>query len=283
VTPSASGSAYLELESQLADPNSEKSSLSSLSTSGMKLTCTVHGPRPLPRSVPFSPTIILTTHVKYAPFASRQRRGYIRDASERDLAVHLETAIRGVIIGDRWPKSGVEVIITILEGEEDRWLGDECGGIRNISPNGAGPWGMMSVLSGCITVASAAIADAGIDCVDMISGGVAALVRDRQDAVEDTKHSGESPVTLVLDPLPSEHYEILAACVVGYLPSRDEITDLWVRGDIGVAMSKDVPKESSAYEYLADSAVQAALGAHHVLTAAAKESAETSLGQLDST
>ena len=90
----------------------------------MKLTCTVHGPRPLPRSVPFSPTIILTTHVKYAPFASRQRRGYIRDASERDLAVHLETAIRGVIIGDRWPKSGVEVIITILEGEEDRWLGD---------------------------------------------------------------------------------------------------------------------------------------------------------------
>jgi exosome complex component MTR3 len=283
VTPSASGSAYLELESQSADPNSEKSSLSSLSTSGMKLTCTVHGPRKLPRSVPFSPTIILTTHVKYAPFASRQRRGYIRDASERDLAVHLETAIRGVIIGDRWPKSGVEVIITILEGEEDRWLGDERGGIRNISPNGAGPWGMMSVLSGCITVASAAIADAGIDCVDMVSGGVAALVRDRQDAVEDTKHSGQSPVTLVLDPLPSEHYEILAACVVGYLPSRDEITDLWVRGDIGVAMSKDVPKESSAYEYLADSAVQAALGAHHVLTAAAKESAETRLGQLDGT
>jgi exosome complex component MTR3 len=141
----------------------------------------------------------------------------------------------------------------------------------------------MSVLSGCITVASAAIADAGIDCVDMVSGGVAALVRDRQDIVEDAKCSGQSPVTLVLDPLPSEHYEILAACVVGYLPSRDEITDLWVRGDIGVAMSKDLSQDSSAYEYLADSAVQAALGAHHVLTAATKESAEMRLRQLGGT
>jgi exosome complex component MTR3 len=278
VTPSASGSAYLELESQPSDPNAAKPTLLSLSTCGLKLTCTVHGPRPLHRSAPFSPTIILTTHVKYAPFASRKRRGYIRDTSERDLAVHLETALRGVIIGDRWPKSGVEVIITILEGEEDRWLGDERGSMTNISPMSAGPWGMMSVLSGCITVASAAIADAGIDCVEMVSGGVAALVRDRQDAVGDNKQHGQ--LTLVLDPSPSEHYEILAACVVGYLPSRDEITDLWVRGDIGGATSKDVSKEGSSYEDLADNAVKAALGAHHVLTAATKESAEMRLRRL---
>jgi exosome complex component MTR3 len=192
--------------------------------------------------------------------------------------VHLETALRGVIIGDRWPKSGVEVVITILEGEEDRWLGDERGSMTNIRPTSAGPWSMMSVLSGCITVASAAIADAGIDCVEMVSGGVAALVRDRQNAVEDNKQYGQ--LTLVLDPSPSEHYEILAACVVGYLPSRDEITDLWVRGDIGGAMSKDVSKERSSYEDLADSAVQAALGAHHVLIAATKESAEMRLRRL---
>merc|ERR1711977_657316 len=120
VTPSASGSAYLELEASKA-PNSRAPGLASLSTSGLKLTCTVHGPRPLPKNAPFSPHIILSTHVKYAPFATRKRRGYLRDSSERDLGVHLETALRGVIIGDRWPKSGVEVIITILEGEEDQW------------------------------------------------------------------------------------------------------------------------------------------------------------------
>ncbi|KAL3427353.1 3' exoribonuclease [Phlyctema vagabunda] len=256
VTPSASGSAYLELEASKQSLTSTRG-LASLSTSGLKLTCTVHGPRPLPKSAPFSPHIILSTHVKYAPFATRKRRGYVRDATERDLGVHLETALRGVIIGDRWPKSGVEVIITILEGEEDQWWGDD----RGRASTSAGEWGMMSVLSGCITVASAAIADAGIDCVDVVSGGVAAIVRE------------PSRQALVLDPVPSEHQEILAACIVAYLPGRDEITDLWVRGEIGSQ------ENSSSYEDLADNAVQAALGAHRVLVGALKETADMKMSR----
>jgi len=183
----------------------------------------------------------------------------LRDSSERDLGVHLETALRGVIIGDRWPKSGVEVIITILEGEEDQWWGDD----RGRGQATAGEWGMMSVLSGCITVASAAIADAGIDCVDVASGGVAAVVREQ----------GKS-TALVLDPVPSEHQEILAAAIVAYLPARDEITDLWVKGDIGNQVV-----QSSSYEELADNAVQAALGSHRVLVAALKETADMKLGR----
>jgi exosome complex component MTR3 len=202
---------------------------------------------------------MLSTHVKYAPFATRKRRGYLRDSSERDLGVHLETALRGVIIGDRWPKSGVEVIITILEGEEDQWWGDD----RGRGQATAGEWGMMSVLSGCITVASAAIADAGIDCVDVVSGGVAAVVREQ----------GKS-AALVLDPVPSEHQEILAAAIVAYLPARDEITDLWVKGDIGNQVM-----QTSSYEELADNAVQAALGSHRVLVAALKETADMKLGR----
>lgn len=175
----------------------------------------------------------------------------MRDTSERDLGVHLETALRGVIIGDRWPKSGVEVNITILEGEEDQWWGDEGGNAE---------WGIMSVLSGCITVASAAIADAGIDCVDVVAGGVAAVVKSPEPM-------------LVLDPVPSEHKEIVAACIVGYLPQRDEITDLWVKGDIGHG------GKTNGYEELADNAVQAALGAHRVLIAALKETADMKIGR----
>ncbi|KAI9736374.1 MAG: 3'-5'-exoribonuclease [Claussenomyces sp. TS43310] len=252
VTPSASGSAYLELESS----GSANSRLVSLSSSSLKLTCTVHGPRPLPRSAPFTPHVVLSAHVKYAPFATGRRRGYIRDASERDLAVHLETALRGVIIGDRWPKSGVEVVITILEGEDDQWSGN-----KRASSNGE-QLSLMSVLGGCITVASAAIADAGIDCVDVVSGGVVALVR------------GPKETSMVLDPVPSEHSEILAACVVGYLPSRDEITDLWMTGDLGLAAGHELASENLAYEGLTESAIQAARGSHHVLTAALKEAAE---------
>ncbi|KAH8681619.1 3' exoribonuclease family, domain 1-domain-containing protein [Xylariales sp. PMI_506] len=205
VTPSASGSAYLELE----NPNKNSPYRTSL-----KLSCTVHGPRALPRSAPFSPHIILSTHVKYAPFATRMRRGYIRDSSERDLGVHLETALRGAIIADRWPKSGVDIIVTIIEGDQDR------DAPHNQNDGG---WDMMNVLSGCITVASAAIADAGIDCVDTVAGGVAALVSHDETTT--------SP-TVILDPIIAENQRIHAACCVAYLPTRDEITNVWFKGQL---------------------------------------------------
>ncbi|KAF2645420.1 hypothetical protein P280DRAFT_475962 [Massarina eburnea CBS 473.64] len=217
IIPSASGSAYLELPSQ-SSPKSTSTLIPPPST--LKISASIQGPKPLPRSAPFSPSLLLTTTVKFAPFATRHRRGYIRDAVERDLGVHLETALRGVIIGERWPKSGVEVVITILEGEEDAWWGDDAG-----SGNGnGGGWGLLNVLAGCITVAGAAIVDAGIDCVDMVSGGVAAVVRDNKDGKE---------LVRILDPCPAEHQDIVAACAVGYLPSRDEVTEVWVKGDVG--------------------------------------------------
>jgi len=177
----------------------------------------------------------------------------------------LETALRGVIIGDRWPKSGVDVIITVLEGEEDQSWGDD----RAPGAISSGEWGMMSVLSGCITVASAAIADAGIDCVDVVSGGVAAVVRESED------QGKQVSTNLVLDPVPSEHQEILAACIVAYLPARDEITDLWVKGEIG----HENQSQNLIYEDLVDNAVQAALGSHRVLIAALKETADVKMGR----
>lgn len=136
--------------------------------------------------------------------------------------MHLETALRGVIIGERWPKSGVEVVVTILEGDEDGWWGDsESEGISK----GSG-WGLLNVLAGCITVASAAITDAGIDCVDVVCGGVAAIVRN-----PDSESGTE--LARVLDPCPAEHKDVVAACAIGYLASRDEITEIWMKGDVG--------------------------------------------------
>ena len=127
----------------------------------------------------------------------------------------METALRGVIIGERWPKSGVEVVVTIIEGDEDGWWGDLEG---DGSASGTG-WGLLNVLAGCITVASAAITDAGIDCVDVITGGVAALVRSPES-------KDQMSLARILDPCPAEHREIVAACAVAYLASRDEITEI---------------------------------------------------------
>lgn len=132
--------------------------------------------------------------------------------------MHLETALRGVIIGERWPKSGVEVVVTILEGDEDGWWGDA-------HASGSG-WGLLNVLAGCITVASAAITDAGIDCVDMVCGGVAAIIQN-----PDSKD--EQKLLRILDPCPAEHKQVIAACAVGYLASRDEVTEIWMKGDVG--------------------------------------------------
>jgi exosome complex component MTR3 len=241
LVPSASGSAYLELH-----PSTDTARTTLVAQSGtLKLTCTVHGPRPLPRTAAFSPNLLLSTHVKFAPFASRQRRGYLRDTAERDLGLHLETALRGVVIGERWPKSAAEVVITVLESEEDDWWRDDDASKKNI-----GGVGLMNVLAGCVTAASAALVDAGIDCVDLVSGGVAAV-------------AGEGKGTLVLDPCPSEHNDLRAAAVVAHLQSRDELTELWVKGDAG-----------EGFETLIDRAVDAAGLSRSVLAEAVREAAE---------
>ncbi|KAL8934510.1 MAG: hypothetical protein Q9211_005191 [Gyalolechia sp. 1 TL-2023] len=270
LTPSASGSAYLELE---PSPQTATDSFCNNSSS-LKIICTVHGPRPLPRSVPFSPHLLLSANVKFAPFASPERRGYIRDASERDLAVHVENALRGLLISERWPKSGVDVVITVLEGEDDGPLG-HWGGEAGEEDGGLRGWGMMSVLSGCITVASAAIVDAGIDCVDLVSGGVAGIVRQREaltsGALENKTGDGEAQI--VLDPCPSEHASLVAVCVVGYLQSRDEITEIWTRGDLG-GVSGEQSTERLGLERLMDRAVEAAVSSCAVLEQALRESVE---------
>jgi len=197
--------------------------------------------------MPFSPHIILSAHVKYAPFATKQRRGYLRDSSEKDLSVHLETALRGVIIADRWPKSGVDIIISVIEGDQDR-------GISQGQDEEA--WNMMNVLSGCVTVASAALSDAGIDCVDTVAGGVAAVV-------ESTSDSGPQR-TIVLDPISSEHEKMVAACCIAYLPTRDEITNLWVKGDVPAS-------DPALYGELIEKGIQASAHANQVLVASLKE------------
>ncbi|KAI9713155.1 MAG: 3'-5'-exoribonuclease [Bogoriella megaspora] len=267
LNPSASGSAYLELP----PPPSPSPATSLLpSSSSLKLTCSIHGPHPLPRSSPYSPYLSLTTIVKFAPFASRIRRGYVRDAQERDLAAHLDTALRGVVIGERWPKSGVDICVTVLEGEEDEWWGR---GLLQMNEEdedgGGGGWGAMSVLAGCVTVASAALVDAGIDCVDLVSGGVAAVVGDgaRGKGKQVQGTGAGDGLRLVLDPTPAEHDRVVAAALVAYLKSRDEITELWVKGDAGVDA-----------EDLINGAVHAAVMSRTVLTEALKEAGEKKFG-----
>lgn len=166
--------------------------------------------------------------------------------SERDLAVHLETALKGVIIADRRPKSAIDISVTVLEGEEDQWFGEQGYGIDRC--------GLMTTLSSCIMVASAALADAGIDCLDLVIGGTAIVTA-----------SGKT----FLDPCPPEHDEnISACCVVGYMPARDEITEVWSKGGLLVNSKSSLNADS-----LIDMAASAAQGAYGIIQDAVRESA----------
>ena len=208
----------------------------------------MHGPKPLSRTENFSPNLQLSAHVKIAPFATRNRRGYIRDNEERDIGVHLETALKAVILADRYPKSAIDVVVTVLEAEEDGMNMQERQEVKGC--------GTMNLLAGCITVASAALAHARIDCVDLMVGGVAVttLSSDR----------------ILLDPSPAEHSDLTAACAVGYLPSRDEVTELWMKGDLQATATNG----KGGLDMLIDSAVGSAKGAHAVLHQAIRDAAE---------
>jgi exosome complex component MTR3 len=240
VVSSASGSAYFELEV----PKAQKPTVVP-STSTIKLSCAVHGPKPLPRNASFSPNLQLTASVKYAPFATRVRRGYIRDPVEKDLSVHLENALQGVIIPDRWPKSALDVAVAVLEGEDNEQIvpGQPLSSVT-------AQVGLMNILAGCITVATAALIDAKIDCLDMMAGGVAASMS-----------SSNGDIIRILDPAPYEHQDLKAACVVGYLPGRDEITEIWTTGETSEKGAQHV----AGLDDLTDSSVSAAKAVHNIL------------------
>jgi len=198
----------------------------------------------------------------------------VRDAAERDLAVHLETALRGVVVGERWPKSGVDVCVTVLEGEDDVGV---LGGGGGTGGGGGGGYGGMAVLAGAITAASAALVDAGIDCVDLVAGGVAAVVpiesvESNTTTTTTTTQARPQQTQIVLDPCPAEHESILSACVVGYLANRDEITEVWVKGATGA--------EADTHGELIDRAVEAAGASRTVLAAALVEATEAGLGMV---
>ncbi|MCJ1312950.1 3'-5'-exoribonuclease [Agyrium rufum] len=286
LTPPASGSAYLEIppppspspvDSLLKAPNHPRRK----SPPSLKLTCTVHGPRPLPRSAPFTPYMQLSTTVKFAPFAiASRRRGYVRDSTERDLAAKLENALRGAVIVEGGGKSGADIIVTILECEENgNTVGDvvedseKLGNDQSEREVSNVNTAMMGVLAGCVTVASAALVDAGIRCLDLVVGGVAGLSIKGNGEDSQNQHikaeRQEGDYQIILDPSVREKSNLVAACMVGYLPSRDEITELWITGF--------VPGGGLAAEELVDGAIRAASQIKSVLIEAVNDGTRAKL------
>jgi exosome complex component MTR3 len=218
--------------------------------------CTVHGPHALPRSAPFAAQLQLKTHVKFASFANSTRRSQTRDTEDKDMAARLETALRGVIIAERWPKSGVDIVVTVLEAEQAFSTFDSVTRPQDQDPDIYNGSSSLTVLAGAITVASAAIVDAGIDCLGYVVGGVAVVVPEPSATLGHQKSHSISKA--IADPDYSETHDISVACVVAYMAAQDQILGMWLQGQ--EYLSHEALKADSAllYENLIDRAVEAA-------------------------
>lgn len=184
-----------------------------------------YGPRPKPP--PYSPQGTLNLEVKFAPFASHPRRAPLRVSASHwnpltssfssniALRIHavpsltdplqdtepaaLSTLLTQLLLPSLHlhllPKSSVDVYLLVLESDT-----------------------LPSVLSGGLTVASAAIADAGIA---MGALGVGAVV------------AGEKGGLLV-DPTKQEEQERGAVLTAGIMPALNRVTNLWLTGETEV-------------------------------------------------
>lgn len=119
----------------------------------------------------------------------------MKDPGEREVGSLVQAALLRSILSERYPKSGIEVFVEVLD-------------------TGASKWEDARVLAGAINVGSAALVEAGVEMVDLVTGGVAGL--DEEGNVVGDLVTGK-------------------ACVaVGYMAGRDEVTCVWSRGSVGV-------------------------------------------------
>ncbi|WBW72362.1 exosome subunit Mtr3 [Schizosaccharomyces osmophilus] len=112
----------------------------------IKIGCNVYGPRPN-KTFSFQNVAKLNCEVKYSPFSLPERKGHVQSAEEKDYGFLLETALSPSILLHLYPKSSIDVYVQILESD-----------------------GTMATLAAAITCASAAIADANIECIDLVTG-----------------------------------------------------------------------------------------------------------------
>ncbi|KAK7091090.1 exosome complex component MTR3-like [Littorina saxatilis] len=162
-----------------------------------KVVCAVYGPHEVARREDFSMQGQISCEVKFAPFSCRVRRQHVQDGREKDLSTQLLEALEPAVRLDSFPKSQVDVFVTVLENDG-------------------------SALSAAITCASLALADAGIEMYDLVVACTArihgtSILVDPSFSEENLKTvSGEKPGGQV---------------TLGFMPSLRQVSALCYHGD----------------------------------------------------
>lgn len=178
--PDASGSAYFEHQQH-------------------KILVLVNGPKPQRGS--FSSSAKLLVDVKFLPVSSdahvlgiQQGLGFETDL-EKSLAEFVYTSLVPAIRLGQYPKSGINVSIVVISGPpESKAL-------------------VKQVAAACVTTAGAAIVDAGIEVLDVVTA-CAVKISTKGDISVDFDYEQESKAS--------------ARAVISSMSSRDEITGFWI-------------------------------------------------------
>lgn len=183
VLSSAAGSAYFE-------------------AGGTKVFCAVYGPRAWASS---SIDAVIQSEVRWAHFSGRHaaelgaaggERSRINESAsneERELGASLARTLSTVTRLAMYPKSRIEVSAFVLE--------DDGGAFAAV-----------------VTAASLALADAGIEMLDLTAGSTAAVVDGK----------------VVLDPNSEEEEKASGTVMVAYMANAAKVTDLLQTGEIEV-------------------------------------------------
>merc|ERR1739844_624800 len=167
-----------------------------------KIMCGVYGPREIPRRSDFSMKGVLSCSFDRAPFASPKRLGYgnSRDESEeKELAITLKEALEATVCMHLYPKSQIDVFVTVLENDG-------------------------SVLASSITCAGLAIINASIHVFDVIIG--TSMKRLGSLRLTDPTLQEEETCDQSSKIEPSD-----SSCLtVGYLPSSEQISCILQEG-----------------------------------------------------
>jgi exosome complex component RRP41 len=141
-----------------------------------KILAAVYGPREVhPRHLALPDRTLFRCRYHMAPFSTSERKNPAPSRREIELSKVIRDSIEPVIFTELFPRTGIDVFIEVLESDG----GTRCAGI---------------------TVASLALADAGIPMKDLVAACAAGKIDDQVvldlSDIEDQKGQADLPVAI---------------------------------------------------------------------------------------
>lgn len=191
VSENAKGSAYIE-------------------QGNTKVICSVFDPR----EIPSSKTSLeyqrskgeLYVEFKFAPFATKTRRGWLRDNEERELGNHLKRALEPAVCRHEFPNFQVDIFVLVLQNDG-------------------------SALSAAINCANLALVDAAIPMYDLVTSATLSIrgnLTFMDPLEEETSYCQSCSKALIVN----EEEEDQGVITVSYMSVIQQVTQVTVVGTL---------------------------------------------------